>query len=176
MVHPLSRNTRRYYLIFLTLVFVILTPVLIFYAIGYRLTDSFIISRTGGLYIATNQSGTKVYVNDELVKETSIFQKNVLVQNLKPGTFTIRTEKDSLTSWVKELQVYPETITEAHSFMIPGEPLLLEILPFFDNEGTPTTTPLSLTKTDNRKNPDFIDTSSLFTATSTRATSTPDIK
>lgn len=157
-MQPLSRKKRRGYILFFSVIFFIITPILILYATGYRLTDTFSLGQTGGLYITTDQSGVQIYVNNKLIKETGIFQKNVFVQNLKPGTFVVETRKDGLTSWKKELKVYPETVAEAHTFMLPNDIVLNEILPFVDKDGAPTTSP-AISK---NKNPEFVDTASIF--------------
>lgn len=157
-MQPLSRKKRRGYILFFSVLFIIITPILILYATGYRLTDTFSLGQTGGLYITTDQSGVQIYVNSKLIKETGIFQKNIFVQNLKPGTFVIETRKEGLTSWKKELKVYPETVAEAHTFMLPNDIVLNEILPFVDKYGTPTTSPTIL----KNKNPEFVDTASIF--------------
>ncbi len=157
------------------MLFIIITPILILYATGYRLTDTFSLGQTGGLYISTNQSGVQIYVNNKFIKETGIFQKNIFIQNLKPGTFVIETRKEGFISWKKELKVYSETVAEARTFMLPNNIVLNEILPFVDVEGTPTSSPATL-KT---KNPEFVDTTSIFLPqkiTKKNATTTPDTK
>lgn len=124
MLEPLSKKKRFSYLAICAVLFVVMTPILIFYAAGYRLTDALKLTHTGGLYITTGQSATRVYINGTLDKETKLFQKNVLIQNLKPGTYKVVTSKDGLISWKKDLIVYPETVTEAHTFMLPTNPKL----------------------------------------------------
>ncbi len=174
-MQPLSRNKRRGYIFFFSLLFIIITPILILYATGYRFTDTFSLGRTGGLYISTNQSGVQIYVNNKLIRETGIFQKNIFVQNLKPGTFAIETRKDGFISWKKELMIYPETVAEARTFMLPNDVILNEILPFVDTDGTPTTS-LTILKT---KNPEFTDITSIFLPpkiTKKSATTTLDTK
>ncbi|MHB0977914.1 MAG: hypothetical protein ACYC1K_00695 [Minisyncoccota bacterium] len=175
MIQPLSRKKRRGYILFFSFLFIVITPILILYATGYRLTDTFSLGRTGGLYITAEQSGIQIYVNNKLIKETGIFQKNIFVQNLAPGTFVIETHKDGLISWKKELAVYPETVTEAHTFMLPKDVTLNEILPFIDTDGTPTTSVKFL----KNKNPEFVEINSLFLPPKiikTAATTTPDTK
>ncbi len=182
MMQPLSRNKRRYYLIGMTLLFILLTPILIFYATGYRLGDSLTLSRTGGLYVLTGQSSVQVYINDEFNKESSIFQKNILIQNLKPGIYKIRAEKAGEITWQKELHVYPERVTEAYVFMLPQILEVEEVLPYIDTQGVATSTPLSLTKVKHLVNPEIAEVKQLFlppkVATSTKvvATSTLDTK
>ncbi len=182
MMQPLSRNKRRYYLIGMTLLFITLTPILIFYATGYRLGDSLTLSRTGGLYVLTGQSGVQVYINDEFNKESSLFQKNILIQNLKPGTYKIRVEKVGEITWNKELQVYPERVTEAYVFILPEILEMEEVLPYIDSQGVATSTPVSLGQVKHLANPEMADVKQLFlppkvaTSTKTVVTSSPETK
>jgi hypothetical protein len=179
MMQPLSRSKRRYYLIGMTLLFIVLTPILIFYATGYRLGDSLTLSRTGGLYVLTAQSGVQVYINDEFNKESSLFQKNILIQNLKPGTYKIRAEKVGEIAWEKELQVYPERVTEAYVFMLPQILEVEEVLPYVDAQGVATSSS-SLGQVRHLVNPDIAEIKQLFLppkiATTTKAVATSTLE
>lgn len=126
---PLSKNKRRAYLFFFSIVFIVCVPIFISYAKGYRLdfSKAFQISETGGLYINADQSGVSIYVNGEIVRKTSIVQKGVFVQSLKPGTYQVSVSKDGFQPWNKTLKVFPEIVTEARSFSLKNEPILTEI-------------------------------------------------
>jgi len=128
-MNPLSKNKRLGYLVFFSVVFVICVPIFILYAKGYRfdINKAFQISETGGLYINTDQSGISIYVNGEIVRKTSIIQKSVFVQSLKPGTYQVSVSKDAFQTWNKTLKVFPEIVTEARSFSLKTEPVLTEI-------------------------------------------------
>jgi len=134
------------------LLFVILAPSAILYAKGYRLTNSLQITRTGGLYASVGFSGAQVYLNGNLVKETGRFQKGALMQNLKPGAYTIKVEKEGLYPWEKTLPVFKETVTDASVLMLPKEPEIIEILAKKeDSEETSTSTK----KTTDEDNPQY---------------------
>ncbi|MFH1472996.1 MAG: hypothetical protein ABIF06_01095 [bacterium] len=162
MMQPLSKRKRLGYLVLSCLLFVILAPSAILYARGYRLTDSFEITRTGGLYASVGLSGAQVYLDNVLVKETGIFQKGALIQNLKPDTYTIRVEKDGLHSWEKTLPVFRETVTDVRTLMLPLEPEIIEILPKKKESGEATST-----KTIAEDNPQYEQAIELFTAKKT---------
>lgn len=174
MMQPLSRGMRRKYLIALSILFFFITPALIYYASGYRFTDSFTLNRTGGLYIMTGESGVRIYVNGELYKESNTFQKNILVQDLKPGRFSITTEKDGNLAWKKELDVYPEMVTEARILMLPHTIEVVEILPYVDTDDNATSSAIYLGRR-LKANPELTEAVSLFLPPK-KATSTPSIK
>lgn len=138
MIKPLSRKKRFILLVLCLGLFLIIAPTAILFATGYRLGEAFELTRTGGLYVAVGQSGAKIYINDELVKETGLFQRGFLLQNLKPDEYKIRVEKDALFVWEKMLPVYPTTVTDARVFMIAKEPKLEEIVKEIRNTSTST--------------------------------------
>lgn len=120
-MEPLSSRKRRFYLFGLILVFILFVPLLIFYAIGYRLDDALSLIKTGGVFIHTERSGSVIYVNDEQAKNSSLLNKSVLVQDLRPDEYDVRVERDGYTTWRKTLSVYPEFVTEARVLMIKND-------------------------------------------------------
>ncbi len=180
---PLSIQKRRIYFTLFALAFIVGIPILILYSTGYRLNSALNIIRTGGLYISVPYSGVSVFVNDQIVRQTSVFQKNVFVQNLRPESYTIRVEKDGLQLWSKELIVSPQTVTEAYSFLLPEAALFIEITEFVEVATTSqaTTTPRTTPPPKPQKNALYTDIMNLFVSTSTtatniKATTTEDIK
>ncbi|MDO8520593.1 MAG: hypothetical protein Q7S52_00595 [bacterium] len=158
---PLSRNKRRGYLLFFFLVFVVSAPIFILQAKGYRINwgDVVKISQTGGLYISNDQSGIAIAVNDELVKTTSIVQKGIFIQDLKPGSYAVSASKEGLQTWHKTLKVFPEIVTEARTFLIASEPELVSVPRFLeDDRKDATSTPQKLPV----KNPDYEAINALF--------------
>src|SRR3989344_2039740 len=124
---PLSIKKRRFYLIVFALLFLIVIPLLILYATGYRFTDTLNLIRTGGIFVSVPESGSEAYIDNFLVKQGGIFQRNIFIQNLKPGLHDVKVVKNGFQSWSKQLQVFPQTVTEAHSFLLPEELTLVEI-------------------------------------------------
>ncbi len=176
-MEPLSRRKRVSYFVILTIVFFIVSPLLILYAKGYRpnFGEVFKLALTGGLYISADEAGVSIYVNDNLVRKTNIVQKSIFVQDLKPGTYEIKVSKDDQQSWSKSLKVFPELVTEARPFLVDTEITIEEITRFLNTSNTATTS--SSTKP-LAKNPEYENVNLIFTtiplkATTTKATSTP---
>jgi hypothetical protein len=140
---------------------------IILYARGYRLTEALKIGRTGGLYVATTESGTEVYINEEFIKKSGILQRNVLVQNLKPDTYDIRVTKENFQTWQKTLTVYPETVTEAYPFIMPIHPVINKIERYLARDGTGTTTVPKIGSDEVRENPIYLRVAEIFNSTST---------
>ncbi len=154
---PLSRKKRITYFIFFSIVFFAVVPLFIFYAQGYRfnLKDVVKVSETGGLYVSTDQSGIEIYVNNVLEKKTSIIQKTVFVQDLRPGTYDIRVSKNGLQTWSKRLKVFPELVTEARTFLIKDHPELVSI-PLYLSQATSTGSSVATTTKKAVKNPEYM--------------------
>lgn len=144
-MRPLPNKTRTTSLIILLVIFLLITPLLISYSLGYRISDIddvFTLEKTGGVYIHSNISNTEVYLDGEFIKNNGVLLRNTLIQNLKPETnHTIEVHKEGYQSWVKALPVYSSLVTEARVLMIPKEIPQREIYPFFDVSGEGTTTP-----------------------------------
>jgi hypothetical protein len=157
---PLPQKHRYAYMIIAIIAFVISAPLLILYASGYRLDKTFSFATTGGVHISAPLSGTEIYLNNELVRTTSIFQKSIFVQNLKPGTYSVSVKKSGYQEWSKTLMVFPETVTDAYSFTLPAELVTKEIpakIGASGSSGASTTVETKLID-----NPDYVDVVALF--------------
>ncbi|MCA9364171.1 hypothetical protein KC727_03045 [Candidatus Kaiserbacteria bacterium] len=99
-------------------------PFLYLYATGYRFNfggETNLVS-TGGFYIAIDQTGTTIFLDDELVRESRVFRRAFYVQGINPGTHRLTVQKEGYHTWVKELPVAPHLVTEAFAFNLPEEP------------------------------------------------------
>lgn len=126
-VKPLSRNYRRLYFGSLLFIFVVAVPFLLLYATGYRFHNGTDLISTGGVYVGADSSGSEIFINNELVRETRTFRRGFYAQNLEPGIHRVHVQKEDHHTWVKELSVSPHRVTEAQAFNIPLEPEVREI-------------------------------------------------
>jgi len=108
-------------------VFLIVIPIIIFYSFGYRLSDNFKLVKTGGIYIANNESGASVRLNGKVKKSTGMLDRNMLVQNVKPGNYTVNVEKQGYRPWVKYVKVQEELVEVCFPLLIPSELITVEI-------------------------------------------------
>jgi hypothetical protein len=143
-MRPLPNKTRLTSLILLIVLFLIVTPILVAYSLGYRVLDIdsvFTLEKTGGIYVHSNVSDTNVYLDGKFNKTNGTFFKNTLIQNLKPETnHAVRIEKTGYQSWIKTLPVYSSLVTESRVLMIPEEVPQREVFPFAGTDGEGTTT------------------------------------
>lgn len=186
---PLPAKRRNLFLIGALIVFFVFAPFLVFTSMGYKLdynslkgihsnasstfsifTSFFSIEKTGGLYVRSDLFGLNVFVNDEEFTDRGIFSRNILVQDLKPGTYDIRIEKDGYRTWAKQIDVSPNKVTETYLFTLPIELIFTEVPQFLDTDGMATTTnPTSTSKkmtsfTTVTTNPGYKEVVALFAA------------
>jgi hypothetical protein len=169
MIKPLTQKIRIIILISLLFIFLIIAPILVAYSLGYRISDIdnvFTLEKTGGIYIHSNISNTRVFLDDEFVKNNGVLLKNTLIQKLRPKEiYNIRVEKENYQSWIKNIMVYPSLVTEARVLMLPQDIIATEIFPFFDKDGLGTTTvSIKAVKINNRFIPDNLEYKKLMIA------------
>jgi len=104
--------------------FIVIVIPVILYALGFRIApDSWELVQAGGLSIASTPStGTRIYVDGKLERETTIFSRRLFLQGLTPRRYTIRIEKEDYFPWQKVLMVDPERVADAHALLIKDSP------------------------------------------------------
>lgn len=138
---PLSKKTRRISWALLFLIFLAVSPFILYYSFGYRFDEKLGFVETGGVYIHSDVSNTQVFVNGEYFKNNGVLLKNTLIQKLDPkDVHVIDVIKDGYHSWHKELPVVEGLVTEASALMLPIEIESTAIYPYFDIAGNGTTT------------------------------------
>lgn len=113
---------RRLILILSVIAFLVVVPVVLFYTSGYRLNSKFQLIKTGGLYVSSPVSGSQIFINQKLEKETNIIQGGLFMQSLKPGAYHVLIAKDGYWPWAKELEVKERYVAEARALLLPREP------------------------------------------------------
>lgn len=136
---PLSKKIRATSLVLMFLIFLVVGPILLIGALGYKLDqleDVFTIVKTGGIYLQSDISGIKVYVDGNFVKKNGLFLRNTLVEELKPNeTHELVVRKEGFYSWTKKLTVHESLVTEVRLMMLPENIDDREIYPYLDLEG-----------------------------------------
>ena len=115
----MTKRSRTLLFFFLSLLVLIATPILIFYALGYRINwQTRTISQTGGLYLKTIPANATVFINDKKQKNTDFLFGTVLIDNLLPKSYDIRIEKEGYKSWNKRLEVQEKQVAEAKNIIL----------------------------------------------------------
>src|SRR3989344_1667964 len=117
----LTRGKRRILFWLSVAVFLALVPVTVLYSLGYRFDRNFVLRKTGGLYIASDVSGSEIFINGELERRTNLLQSGVFVQNLAPNKYKVLVAREGYLGWSKELQIFSRFVSEARAVLVPAE-------------------------------------------------------
>lgn len=118
----MTLKKQRIILTLCVLVFLLSTPPLLLYTLGYRWNPIFHLYKTGGLYISSPVTGSKIFVNNKEKKQTNIFQSGVFLQSLRPGKYSILVTEDGYWPWQKNLTIKEQFVTEARAILVSKEP------------------------------------------------------
>ncbi len=140
IVKPLSNRHRNFVFLALIIIFVISLPAFIFYSVGYRynfFAEEPIVTATGGLYIASTATDSQIFLNEKEVVNARVFRKALYLQGIEPGVHRVHVQADGLHTWVKDLMVYPQIVTEAESFNLPLVPRVRPVTEYVSSKNEP---------------------------------------
>jgi WD40 repeat protein len=113
-------GTRRIIYIFFIIVFLIIAPILILYAHGYRYNfKKFRVQKTGIIFLTSKQKDLSVYINGKLYP--TALSQNLSINDLLPDEYLIRVEKEGYHSWQKKLNVYSAKTTFTNNVILLGK-------------------------------------------------------
>lgn len=115
----MTKTTRRIIFYFLCVVFLIATPLVIFYAEGLTFDwENQQIVKTGGLYLKSLPQKADIFIDGAKEAQTPF-----LFSHLLPKNYQVKIELKGFHSWGKNLEVKPELVTEARNiFLFPQNP------------------------------------------------------
>ena len=131
----MTNNTRHFLLILSSILFIALTPILVFHLWGYRwnMKEKKII-QTGALILQSTPSNADIYLNAKLQKKQSLPMieslKNFIGFNgIAPGECEILLSKNGYYSWTKKLKIEPGLITKAENIvLLPENPRAINLI------------------------------------------------
>jgi hypothetical protein len=115
------------YRILLFIVFIMVIPLVIFYSFGYRISSDLKIVKTGGIYVTNKESDVSVLLNGKLKKASGILDRNILIQNIKPGSYKVNVVRDGYRPWEKHVKVQEHMVEVCFPLLIPAELKPVEI-------------------------------------------------
>ncbi len=97
------------------IVFVVLAPSLLFYTAGYRLNpNKRVIERNGTLILDTTPGNARIFLNGQEHPDKTA----ATLQNVTPGTYQVRFERQGYYPWEKRLEVKAEQVTFANKIYL----------------------------------------------------------
>lgn len=118
----MTKRTRKALFIASAAIFAVAVAPLLMYTVGYRLTSSFKLTKTGGLFITAPQVNSDIFVDNNFKKKTNFLQNNLFIQNLTPRSYSVLVAKEGYWPWFKKVEVEPKMVAEARAFMVPQNP------------------------------------------------------
>lgn len=115
----MKKKTRRQLFWICVILFLVISPVLLLYANGWRITPEGSIKRVGGIFVSAGTTGAEVFLDGELEKRTNLLQQGVFVQGLTPRTTSVIVAKEGYWPWTKDLDIKEQFVTEARAFLVP---------------------------------------------------------
>lgn len=137
-VKPLSRKHRRIVFALSLALFATVLPLLVFYAVGYRIDfsgETRNIRTVGGMYLSADADNVNIFIDEKPVKDMRIFQNAAYIQNLDAGLHQVHVQGEGINTWVKNLPVQSHFVTEVASFNVPTTSQLRIITPFLTDSG-----------------------------------------
>ena len=95
----------------------VLFPIIL-YSLGYGITRSLQIKKTGGIYIEASEGGADVFAEGKH-KRTSLIGKSALIKNLLPGAYKVSVEKEGFWKWEKTLDVSSKMVEARNVLLMP---------------------------------------------------------
>ncbi len=160
-MQPLSARTRFRFFLLMLAAFIVVVPVAVLYATGYRLAD-LSLAETGGVYVTVPLSDVTVTLNGEEVGASGLFDRTLYLSDLSPDTYVVQAAREGYYPWTKTVTVQPWVVTDVHALMVPTSLPLREVEVGTDDAAT-TSVALSVAA--------FAELRAAF-ATTTSATST----
>jgi hypothetical protein len=118
MPKSFSYKSRFLYFCLFVLIFLIGFPILVFYSAGYT-WDSFGLSARGGIYVFTPEPNTSVFVGNELQNVSGFFNKEILLNDLKPAQYLVLATNEEFWPWSKFVDVKKGEVQALTPFMVP---------------------------------------------------------
>ena len=126
----MKAKTRRILLLSLITLFLLITPYLVLYSLGYRIDFKNIkIVATGGIYTRVQPSQVEVIINGDISNSTGIFSNSVFVQNLLPGQHSVFIKKDGYYDYQKKLVVKEKEVTKLENVILFNKNFGFEKIP-----------------------------------------------
>lgn len=111
--------TRKKFFYLLLAAFIVLSPVVVAYSLGYTFNlSSRSLEQRGGIFIKSGLARISIFLNNKFQKETSLFSGGALLTEVKPGTHLLRLEKENYRPWSKTVTVEKAAVTEIRNVVL----------------------------------------------------------
>ena len=103
----------------LALVFILTTPVIIGYALGFAIDPGTRgVERTSGIFIKSKTPRLTLFLDGALAKETSLLSGSALLMDIPAGNHLVRLEKAGYAPWSKRVAATPHRVAEFRDVLL----------------------------------------------------------
>lgn len=127
VIEPFPKRTRFFLFWGFIALFLVLVPLVLLYANGYRIKRGIGIVRTGGISITIPYNDALLLIDETPIGQSGFFNRRFYVDDLLPGSYEVRVWKDDYVPWKHTLFVEPQIVTDARAFLVPEDMALLRI-------------------------------------------------
>src|SRR3989344_6870961 len=125
----MTLKTRLILLFSLVVLFLIITPYLVFYSLGYRIDfEHRKIVITGGIYVRVLPQPAEIIVDNKTADTTGIFSNSVFVQNLLPKEHIVLIKKEGYYDYQKSLLIKEKEVTKLENVILFSKTIPFEVL------------------------------------------------
>jgi len=118
----MTKKTRRAIFFILLAVFLIASPAIILYSLGYELNIKTLkIEKTGGIFVDVDYSKYKITIDDNIVRDVSktpLLSNGIFIPNLIPKTYKVVISKEGYLNWEKNIEVKSAIVSEIKNVIL----------------------------------------------------------
>ena len=116
----MTKKTRLIILLVCVFSFLIISPVLVLYSMGYRFDfEKMKITLTGGIYVRTFPTADQIIIDNNISQKPGLFSNNsIFVQSLLPDEHTVLAQKDGYYDYFKTIPVQEKEVTKLENILL----------------------------------------------------------
>lgn len=125
----MTKKTRFIILLICAVLFLIITPYIVLYSLGYRIdfAERKIIA-TGGIYVRALPSGADIIIDYKIKNKTGFFSNAIFVQNLLPKLHNVFIKKTGYYDYQKSILVKEKEVTKLENVILFKQNILFDLL------------------------------------------------
>jgi len=119
-----SKKIRKIFFWLLVLFFIATTPVIVFYARGYRFNfQQGIFIYAGGITIKSNPQKVEVFIDGKPSprKKTNLINNSYHIDGIRPGEYLLEVKADGFNTWSKKISIHSGISTEFWNIVLTKE-------------------------------------------------------
>lgn len=122
----MTYRKRRFFFYALLLLFVVISPLIIAYAVGYTLNlRSGIFEQKGGIFMKSKTPRLSISLDGNFLETTSYFSGSALLTEIAKGAHLLRLEKPNYYPWTKQVTVDSSLVTDLRNIILIPKPVSL---------------------------------------------------